>query len=60
MRIELEDEGGRTLVTMSETPVSGPGKWLHNPVTERLLHERNVEALDRLAALCEYRTEPSC
>jgi uncharacterized protein YndB with AHSA1/START domain len=58
--IELADaDGGRCLVTMAEQPVSGPGQWLHNPLTEATLARRNVEALDRLAALVERRTEPS-
>jgi uncharacterized protein YndB with AHSA1/START domain len=56
--IELEASGKGTLVTMTETPVAGPGKWLHNPLTEALLVRRNVEALARLAALAEHRTEP--
>jgi uncharacterized protein YndB with AHSA1/START domain len=57
--LELDDDGPDCQVTMTETPVAGPGKWLHNPVTEALLLRRNVEALDRLAAICENRTEPS-
>jgi len=46
-------------VTMTETPISGPGKWLHNPVTDGLLGRRNTESLARLAAIAERRTEPS-
>ncbi|MDQ2839171.1 MAG: SRPBCC family protein [Actinomycetota bacterium] len=48
---------GGTTITMIETPVAGPGKWLHNPLTEALLTRRNVESLARLAALVERRTE---
>ncbi len=59
VRIELADGGADgCTITMHETPVSGPGKWLHNPATEALLIRRNVEALDRLAALVEARTAP--
>jgi uncharacterized protein YndB with AHSA1/START domain len=57
--IEVSDEHGRCRVTMREEPVAGPGKWLHNSVTEALLHRRNEESLGRLAALCERRTEPT-
>ncbi len=62
VRIELEDDpagsevGSR--ITMTEAPVAGPGKWLHNPATEALLVRRNIETLDRLAALAEARTAP--
>jgi hypothetical protein len=56
--IELEDDGSATKVTMRETPSAGPGQWLHNPLSEALLVRRNTEALARLAALVERRTEP--
>ena len=56
--IELVDDGDGCRVTMHETPVAGPGKWLHNPASEALLVRRNVEALDRLSALVEARTAP--
>jgi Polyketide cyclase / dehydrase and lipid transport len=57
--IRLEDRAAGTLVTMIETPVSGPGKWLNNPALEALLRARNVEALARLAALVEAPTRPA-
>jgi len=44
---------------MVETPIAGPGKWLHNPAAEALLIRRNQESLARLAALAERRTEPA-
>lgn len=44
---------------MSETPIAGPGKSLHNPATEALLTRRNIESLARLAALTERRTTPT-
>jgi uncharacterized protein YndB with AHSA1/START domain len=56
--IELEASGETTRITMTETPTAGPGKWIHNPLTEALLVRRNVEALARLAALAERRTQP--
>jgi uncharacterized protein YndB with AHSA1/START domain len=56
--ISLQDRPGGTLVTMIETPVSGPGRWLNNPAAEALLHARNVEALNRLAALAEAPSQP--
>lgn len=57
--LELNDENNGCRVTMHETPIAGPGKWLHNPATEALLARRNTETLDRLAAVAEKRTEPS-
>ena len=57
--IRLENRAAGTLVTIIESPVSGPGKWLNNPGTEALLHARNVEALTRLAALVEEPTRPA-
>jgi hypothetical protein len=57
--IELADRDGGCLVTMTEKPASGPGRWLHNALTEAMLARRNVEALARLAAVVERRTEPS-
>ncbi len=57
--LELDDEAGGCCVTMHETPVAGPGKWLHNPASEAILLRRNIETLDRLAAVAERRTQPS-
>jgi hypothetical protein len=57
--IELEDEPGGCKVTMHETPISGPGHWLHNPLSEAVLVRRNTESLARLAAVAERRTAPS-
>ena len=57
--IELAPREGGTQVTMSETPVSGPGKWLHNPATDALLTRRNTESLARLTALVERHTHPA-
>lgn len=57
--VELSDERGGTQVALTETPVSGPGRWLHNPLTDAALRRRNVETLARLAALAERRTHPA-
>jgi uncharacterized protein YndB with AHSA1/START domain len=57
--IRLTEQPTGTLVTIIETPVSGPGKWLNNPALEALLAARNVEALRRLAALVEEPTAPA-
>lgn len=56
--IDLADEDSGCRVTLHEKPVAGPGRWLHNPATEALLTRRNVEALERLAAMAEHRTAP--
>jgi uncharacterized protein YndB with AHSA1/START domain len=57
VEINLDSDGAGTHVTLTETPISGPGKWLHNPLTEQVLRRRNVEALARLKALVERHTE---
>ena len=49
--LAADDDG--CLVTMSETPTTGPGRWLHNPVQERALDARNRESLSRLADMVE-------
>jgi uncharacterized protein YndB with AHSA1/START domain len=58
VELRLEPRPTGTLVRMLETPVSGPGRWLHNPVADALLHARNVESLARLAALAERPAGP--
>ncbi|MCW2526419.1 MAG: polyketide cyclase [Pseudonocardiales bacterium] len=57
--LELQAVDGGTVVTMTETPIAGPGKWAHNPLSEAVLVRRNVETLARLAALAERRTQPT-
>ena len=57
VRLELEPiaGGGRTHVTMSELPKSGPArKWWSKPL-ELLTAGRNEWSLRRLARLCEQR-----
>lgn len=56
--LELAPEGTATRVTMTETPASGPGKWIDNPVNEAILARRIAETLARLAALVERPTTP--
>ena len=56
--IELAAVGSNCSVTMTETPIAGPGKWAHNPLSDAVLLRRNIEALARLAALAERRTTP--
>lgn len=52
------EDGTATVVTMGETPIAGPVKWLHNPVTEALLARRNKESLARLATLTQRPQQP--
>lgn len=59
VELTLRDDADRCEVTLVEHPVSGPGKWLHNPVSEAILVRRNTESLARLAAMCERRTAPA-
>jgi hypothetical protein len=59
-RVELTlvpDPAG-TRVTLVESPISGPGRWIHTPLSEAVLVRRNVEALARLTAIVEGRTNP--
>jgi hypothetical protein len=58
IEVVLVAENGGTKVTLEETPISGPGAWLDNPITEKLLYRRNIEALTRLTAIAENRTRP--
>nr|WP_189333250.1 SRPBCC family protein [Actinoplanes ianthinogenes] len=50
--LEPESSGG-TRVVMHEDFESGPLLWIRNKVNDLLLHQRNVEALRRLADLAE-------
>ena len=51
--LRLEPRGDGCEVSMHEVPISGPGKWLYNPVADAFATRRNVESLARLAALAE-------
>ena len=57
--LRLERTAAGTEVTMGEVPVSGPGKWAHNPVLDAVLQARIVESLGRLAALAEQPSSPA-
>ena len=59
IEVSLSADGDGTSVTLAETPISGPGHWLHNRVSDSVLHRRNEESLARLAAMSERRTTPS-
>ncbi len=56
--LQLDPDGAGTFVTMTEEPVSGPGKTLHNRWLDAGLKARNDESLARLAALAEEPTGP--
>jgi hypothetical protein len=49
--IELESAGPGTEVVLTEEPVSGLAKRLHNPLQDAFVHLRNRRSLDRLAEL---------
>ncbi len=55
IEIGVEPRPGGSHVELNEYPVSGAGKVLHNPLADSLLYRRNVETLERLAALVEGR-----
>lgn len=57
--LTLTPRDGGTMITMEETPTTGPGKVLHNPATDALLVRRNTEALARLSAIAERHTQPA-
>ena len=52
----LDEAGAGTRVTMLEEPVSGPARWLHNPLLDAATHARNTIALRRLARLAVERS----
>jgi len=45
--------GDATRVTIEEDFEQGPLRWLQNKANDMILHQRNVEALRRLADLAE-------
>lgn len=55
VELNLVPDDGGTHVEMREGPASPGARLAHNPLADRLLHGRNVEALRRLAALAEGR-----
>lgn len=56
--LDVAAERDGTRITMQETPIAGPGKWLHSSLLEAALAKRNRESLARLASLVERRTSP--
>lgn len=54
--LTLDPAGQGTRVTMVEEPVSGPARWLHNPVLDAAAHARNTVALRRLARVVTERS----
>jgi hypothetical protein len=56
--ITLTAERGGTRIDLTEEPVSGPGKWAHNPLLDAVLKRRLDESLARLVALAERPVEP--
>lgn len=55
VEITLLAEGAGAKVYLGEAPTAGPGKWLDNPLQQRLLVARNREALSRLDAIAVGR-----
>jgi uncharacterized protein YndB with AHSA1/START domain len=53
--LELHPEGAATRVVMVEEPDDRFSRLLHNPITDRVLHRRNVTALRRLSELATKR-----
>jgi uncharacterized protein YndB with AHSA1/START domain len=53
--LRLREVGGETEVVMEEDAIEGPARVMPKPMRDPLLSWRNVEALRRLAYLCERR-----
>jgi hypothetical protein len=53
IRVERVTDG--TLVSIDEHPNAGPGVLAHNPLTDVVIHVRNVEGLRRLERLARAR-----
>ncbi len=58
VEVSLVPAGSGTHVTMTETLVSGPARWVDNRAVDALIQRRNVECLARLAAISEGRPGP--
>jgi uncharacterized protein YndB with AHSA1/START domain len=59
VEITLTAGGSGTDLTIREQGSGGVGVLLRNPVGDALVYRRNVESVQRLAALVERRTTPS-
>jgi uncharacterized protein YndB with AHSA1/START domain len=55
IRIELEERGRATLVSMDEAPVEGLVDSLHTSISDAALAKRNEVALERLRRLAEAK-----
>jgi hypothetical protein len=53
--ITLTAQGAGTHVELREDAVSGPGRLMPSVLRQPAIHVRNVEALQRLAAIAEGR-----
>jgi uncharacterized protein YndB with AHSA1/START domain len=53
VEMQLHPRGGGTRVRMIEYPTGGLAKILPSPVTDFMLHLRNIEALRRLRRMAE-------
>ena len=56
VEIQLTAQGAGTLVELFEDVVSGPGRFVPEPLKGASIKVRNVETLRRLALLAEGRT----
>src|SRR3954453_1404003 len=54
--MRLRSKGGGTAVTMIEYPPGGLAKWSPRPLTDLMLHLRNIESLRRLRRMAEEGT----
>jgi Polyketide cyclase / dehydrase and lipid transport len=55
LRLEPVEDATCTLVTLSERPVRGPIRWVHNPVQDRAFWLRNWLSLLLLKRIAEGR-----
>jgi hypothetical protein len=55
VRLQLEDLGEKTHVTMSEDFKSGPAAWVNNTVQQAMIKLRNDVSLDKLKTVVEQR-----
>ncbi len=55
VKLELEEAGAGTCVTMIEDPADKPTAFIFNPLTHLLMRGRNRRSLERLAELAEGR-----
>jgi uncharacterized protein YndB with AHSA1/START domain len=58
IEIVIEEHPDGALITMSEWPTHGVGRWLRNPLQDAILRSRNRESLARLASIAEGRPAP--